>query len=98
MASSSSALPASLQEATRKATLEWQANLKSLFQHAKDRFPDVVWELTAEDDYDDKVVEEVWGHKGESPSLPPNLRLDFALSSYCLCPCSSEFSNQILFF
>ena len=89
MASSLSALPASLQEATRKSTLEWQANLKSLFQHAKDRFPDVVWELTAEDDCEDKVVEEVWGHKGMSPSLSSYLRLDPALSSYCLCPCSS---------
>ncbi|KIL58305.1 hypothetical protein M378DRAFT_181318 [Amanita muscaria Koide BX008] len=55
--------PASLQEATRKSTLEWKANLKSLFEYAKDRFPDVVWELTAEDDYEDKVLEEVWGHK-----------------------------------
>ncbi|KAK2459858.1 hypothetical protein APHAL10511_008122 [Amanita phalloides] len=63
MASKLSSQPASLQEATRKSTLEWQANLKSLFQHTKDRFPDVVWELTAEDDYEDRVVEEVWGHK-----------------------------------
>ncbi|KAM6503815.1 hypothetical protein JOM56_000758 [Amanita muscaria] len=54
--------PASLQEVTRKSTLEWKANLKSLFEHAKDRFPDVAWELTAEDD-EDKVLEEVWGHK-----------------------------------
>ncbi|KAF8625832.1 hypothetical protein AX15_005168 [Amanita polypyramis BW_CC] len=63
MANSLSLQPASLQEATRKSTLEWQANLKTLFQHAKDRFPDVVWELTAEDDYEDRVGEEVWGHK-----------------------------------
>ncbi|PFH46430.1 hypothetical protein AMATHDRAFT_7810 [Amanita thiersii Skay4041] len=63
MASTVSPQPPSLQEATRKSTLEWQLNLKSLFQHSKDRFPDVVWELTAEDDYEDRVIEEVWGHK-----------------------------------
>ncbi|KAF8632501.1 hypothetical protein AX17_004825, partial [Amanita inopinata Kibby_2008] len=62
MASTLPPQPPSLQEATRKSTVEWQLNLKSLFQQSKDRFPDVVWELTAEDD-EDKVVEEVWGHK-----------------------------------
>lgn len=61
-----------LQEATKNSTTVWQADLEALFHHAKDRFPDVVWELggaEADDDDDDivdrKNVEEVWGHKGE---------------------------------
>ncbi|KAJ6557753.1 hypothetical protein B0H19DRAFT_1148514 [Mycena capillaripes] len=49
----------SLQEATRNSTSTWQKDLAALFQHAKERFPDVVWELTGED----TSVEEVWGHK-----------------------------------
>jgi hypothetical protein len=50
----------SLQEATRNSTSAWQRDLAALFRHAKERFPDVVWELTSED----AGVEEVWGHKG----------------------------------
>ncbi|KAJ3506493.1 hypothetical protein NLJ89_g6840 [Agrocybe chaxingu] len=38
----------SLQEATRNSTQAWQTHLESLFHHAKDRFPDVVWEFVAE--------------------------------------------------
>ncbi|KAJ7023250.1 hypothetical protein C8F04DRAFT_1271571 [Mycena alexandri] len=38
----------SLQEATRNSTSAWQRDLAALFSHAKDRFPDVVWELSAE--------------------------------------------------
>ncbi|KAJ7935967.1 hypothetical protein B0H13DRAFT_1947640 [Mycena leptocephala] len=49
----------SLQEATRNSTSAWQRDLAALFRHAKERFPDVVWELTSED----AGVEEVWGHK-----------------------------------
>ncbi|KAJ7060816.1 hypothetical protein C8F01DRAFT_1220056 [Mycena amicta] len=47
----------SLQEATRNSTAAWQRDLAALFRHAKERFPDVVWELTSDDG------EEVWGHK-----------------------------------
>ncbi|PCH39473.1 hypothetical protein WOLCODRAFT_167980 [Wolfiporia cocos MD-104 SS10] len=50
-----------LQEAARNSTVSWQDDLKSLFIRAKDRFPDVVWELI--DEENDKGVEEVWGHK-----------------------------------
>ena len=53
--------PPSLQEATKNSTVNWQENLESLFHHAKDRFPDVVWELAGE--------EEVWGHKGTLRTL-----------------------------
>lgn len=57
--------PPGLQEATRHATLTWQDDLKALFDHTKERFPDVVWELLDENDNTAKAVEEVWGHKGE---------------------------------
>ncbi|KAJ7718715.1 hypothetical protein DFH07DRAFT_331648 [Mycena maculata] len=52
----------SLQEATRNSTAGWQADLAALFRHAKERFPDVVWELSSEDNSNGKT-EEVWGHK-----------------------------------
>ncbi|TFK46743.1 hypothetical protein OE88DRAFT_1720946 [Heliocybe sulcata] len=55
--------PPSLQEATRKATVAWQDDLQSLFNHAKDRFPDVVWELYPDEDDKGKGGDEVWGHK-----------------------------------
>ncbi|EPQ52000.1 hypothetical protein GLOTRDRAFT_140479 [Gloeophyllum trabeum ATCC 11539] len=55
--------PPSLQEATKHATQAWQDDLQSLFNNAKDRFPDVVWELYAEEDDKEKSGEEVWGHK-----------------------------------
>ncbi|KAF7351476.1 hypothetical protein MSAN_01579800 [Mycena sanguinolenta] len=59
----------SLQEATRNSTAAWQRDLAALFQHAKDRFPDVVWELSNEpEDGNGNAngsggTEEVWGHK-----------------------------------
>lgn len=55
--------PPGLAEATKNSTTAWQQHLEELFRQAKERFPDVVWELTAEDD-EEKVLEEVWGHKG----------------------------------
>ncbi|KAF4586604.1 hypothetical protein EYR40_010616 [Pleurotus pulmonarius] len=54
--------PPALQEATINSTSVWQHDLESLFHLAKDRFPDVVWTLSAEDD-DHPATEEVWGHK-----------------------------------
>ncbi|OBZ65115.1 hypothetical protein A0H81_14913 [Grifola frondosa] len=56
----SAATPPALQEATRNSTITWQDDLQALFNHAKDRFADVVWELQGDDG---KGVEEVWGHK-----------------------------------
>lgn len=70
--------PPGLQEATKNSTTAWQADLEALFHHAKDRFPDVVWELVVEEEEEDGTVnhnhhynqnrnqdvEEVWGHKG----------------------------------
>ena len=70
MASSSSTPPALL-EATRNSTLTWQSDLQSLFDHAKDRFPDVVWALVNETIADNGEPEEVWGHKGASPARRP---------------------------
>ena len=58
--------PPGLSEATRNSTSHWQDDLQALFDHAKDRFADVVWELQPESE---KAAEEVWGHKGRSSSL-----------------------------
>ncbi|CCL98740.1 uncharacterized protein FIBRA_00745 [Fibroporia radiculosa] len=55
--------PPALQEASHNSTVAWQDDLKALFTHAKDRFPDVVWELIDEQDGAAQGAEEVWGHK-----------------------------------
>ena len=65
---SQAATPPALLEATRNSTTAWQEDLQALFEQAKDRFPDVVWELSDDDDMRGDQVEEVWGHKGLSPS------------------------------
>ena len=66
------ATPPALLEATRKSTALWQDDLQALFEQAKDRFPDVVWELSDEDGGKAGAAEEVWGHKGAylSPYRP----------------------------
>ncbi|KAI0266571.1 hypothetical protein BC834DRAFT_935617 [Gloeopeniophorella convolvens] len=51
-----------LQEAVRRSTLAWQADLEALFHRARDRFPDVVWSLLAEED-GEPTGDEVFGHK-----------------------------------
>ncbi len=57
------ALPKSkLYEANTQSTNIWQADLKKLFHHAKERYADVVWEVVAEGEDEG---EEVYGHKGE---------------------------------
>ena len=61
--------PPNLQEATKKSTEAWQKDLELLFHHARDRFPDVVWEFVDVDEQEEEaqaqvVVEQVWGHKG----------------------------------
>ena len=63
--------PPSLQSSIQTSTSTWQTNLHSLFKLAKERFPDVVWELMADEDDIDAahVPEEVWGHKGPSLCL-----------------------------
>ncbi|KAG8945011.1 hypothetical protein FRC04_001266 [Tulasnella sp. 424] len=50
----SSTLASALDSSTR----EWRNHLQELFEKAKERFADVVWELGDDDDSD-----EVWGHK-----------------------------------
>ena len=63
MASAASASSqAALDNATRASTSSWQADLKVLFDNARDRFADVVWEFQPDPN---KPSEEVWGHKGE---------------------------------
>jgi len=66
------ALPKSkLYEANAHSTAVWQADLKKLFHHAKERYADVVWEVVAEEETD---VEEVYGHKGEhTVPQPPTM-------------------------
>lgn len=89
--------PSSALATTSAASTEsWQEDLKTLFDHAKERFPDVVWELTS--DFDAGVQEDVWGHKGESfVSYSDAVRIVAAASalmklfsqcklySHCLC-------------
>ncbi|KAG9313653.1 hypothetical protein JVU11DRAFT_5985 [Chiua virens] len=53
--------PPGIPEASRLSTQAWQKDLLELFHNAKDRFPDVVWELHPHDDHD--TTDEVWGHK-----------------------------------
>ncbi|KAH6913748.1 hypothetical protein BKA70DRAFT_1518463 [Coprinopsis sp. MPI-PUGE-AT-0042] len=55
------ASPPSLQESIKNSTTQWQADLQSLFKDAKERFPDVVWELSNEEE--GMMADEVWGHK-----------------------------------
>ena len=65
--------PPALAEATKKSTSTWQEDLQTLFHRAKDRFPDIVWDLVDEDAIDDSSNEEVWGHKGITLSQLLNL-------------------------
>ncbi|KAG6856981.1 hypothetical protein H0H87_011370 [Tephrocybe sp. NHM501043] len=63
-----------LQEATKKSTVVWRADLEALFNHAKDRFPDVVWEL-GEGNGDEQ---EVWGHKAiVYARAPPSFQIRY---------------------
>ena len=54
--------PVALEIACQSSTTDWQLHLEQLFNNARDRFPDVVWELL--NDGDILPSEEVWGHKG----------------------------------
>ena len=71
--STSTIAPSPLQDASRKSTTAWQADLESLFHRAKDRFPDVVWALLTEEDAE-PTGEQVYGHKG-IPSSTSHLPL-----------------------
>ncbi len=77
------ATPPGLQEATRISTAHWQDDLQALFDHAKDRFADVVWELQSDDA---KPGEEIWGHKGMFLFIPVCfLGQSFTLARTDLC-------------
>lgn len=52
---------AALTAALATATETWQNELKILFEQAKTRYPDVVWDMVGEED---ERTDEVWGHKG----------------------------------
>lgn len=64
MVHAAAAVPPSgaLASTSERSTLLWQQDLKALFDDAKERFPDVVWELGP--DFEHSAEEEVWGHKG----------------------------------
>ncbi|KAF9456177.1 hypothetical protein BDZ94DRAFT_1327146 [Collybia nuda] len=95
-----------LQEATKNSTTIWQQNLESLFRHAKDRFPDVVWELGV-DEESGRVTEEVWGHKAivyaRAPpsfqtryfSFRPNVTTPYSSSPTGTLPMTSVLSLDI---
>ena len=53
-----------MNEAVQASKEAWHRDLQALFDHAKDRFPDVVWELYNDHDPSNADPEEVWGHKG----------------------------------
>jgi hypothetical protein len=55
--------PPSLQQSITLSTTVWQTDLQRLFDHARQWFPDVVWEV-ADEDQPMAEPEEVWGHKG----------------------------------
>lgn len=52
---------AALSKALATASDTWQNELKNLFDQAKTRYPDVVWDML---DEDEERLDEVWGHKG----------------------------------
>ena len=54
-------------EAHANSAAVWQADLKKLFHHSKERYADVMWEVS---DGDDAPVEEVFGHKGALHARP----------------------------
>ncbi|KAF9652431.1 hypothetical protein BDM02DRAFT_3153836 [Thelephora ganbajun] len=54
--------PPALLEAVRLSEETWHSDLHDLFEQAKDRFPDILWERDEDDDAT-KGPAEVWGHK-----------------------------------
>lgn len=49
----------SVESRVSESTEIWARDLRSLFEHAKDRFGDVSWESEEVEDAD-----RIWGHKG----------------------------------
>ncbi|RDB30179.1 hypothetical protein Hypma_012352 [Hypsizygus marmoreus] len=91
MSTTTNIVSPALQEATKNSTTVWRQDLEALFHHAKDRFPDVVWEVGAgEDDEDDGKIEEVWGHKAiVYARAPPSFQtryLSFRPAPYASSP------------
>ncbi|KIM37599.1 hypothetical protein M413DRAFT_30792 [Hebeloma cylindrosporum] len=84
-------------EATQKSTATWQKDLELLFLHAKDRFPDVVWELAANNDDNGQGFEEVWGHKAIMYArAPPGFQNRYFLSDANSSLPGSEISDSTL--
>lgn len=103
------ATPPALLEATRNSTSAWQDDLQALFVQARERFPDVVWELSDSGDAQNGRVEEIWGHKGAftaacwptARSMPVDNLLDaskhFRAELRCLSPAGGAFGHSALF-
>ena len=97
--------PLGLAEATSNSLATWQHHLAELFRTAKDRFPDVVWALTADNNNDDddddndndNVLEEVWGHKGVCVCMYVTCLMFTAFVSHCLRTRTSEFPEPLFF-
>ena len=88
--------PPGLQEATKNSTHTWQEHLESLFHHAKERFPDVVWELVGDGEGESKGFEDVWGHKGAALSLVFFFVLILPQSSSnCICTSTAKFPKSL---
>lgn len=81
--------PPALLEAIRNSTVAWQEDLQALFNHAKDRFADVVWELVDENSDKQQGPDEVWGHKGE----PLTKFYSLVFSSANSLPCDVHYGS-----
>jgi hypothetical protein len=93
--SSSANSASTLQEATRNSTVAWQQDLAALFQQSKERFPDVVWELSSEDDDGGGGVEEVFGHQGVCFVFYYCSK--FTVGSHRVRACAAVISDAVLF-
>lgn len=80
-ASSASALTpfSSVEECVHQSTELWARDLRSLFEHAVDRFADVSWETDSGD--------RIWAHKGRSS-------VRFSLTFSCSLRASTKWVGQ----
>jgi len=53
-----------LQIVVKNSIDTWRNDLKDLLKHAKDRFPDVMWEYDDYAESSDGIKRQLWGHKG----------------------------------
>lgn len=58
----------SVEDRVENSTEVWARELRSLFDHAKERFGDVSWESEG-DGFSGQLGDRVWGHKGEKSRI-----------------------------